>query len=342
MPCDVMVMSCYLMCPAMGWNVMSLRCHWLWGHVVWSEVVLWPCGDPKYYSVLQSTTTSTTKYYSSTTKYYSNTSSVLQSTTLLYYSTTLYCKVLLQYYSVLQSTTLQYYPVLQSTTPVLLCTTTYYSSTTLYYKVATQVLLHYYSVHCTERRSDKSQPPLEAPAMQNETHDWSHMKHDLQCAGQQESASNFTKYCACHAKRISWSHMKRHLQRAKQVKSPFKTHQVLPLQRNSEFKIWARNPLNSFRQYKDDSRIIRTESEHKIVISHPPLRRRYSSHLGDAFCTEKTTFRAPAISQNVTKCCACHEKSTPTSPNTAPATKNDTPPHHSLRMPRYEMQSTLL
>ena len=58
--------------------------------------------------------------------------------------------VLLQYYSVLQSTTpvltlfykvlLQYYSVLQSTTPVLLCTTKYYSSTTLYYKV----LLQYY------------------------------------------------------------------------------------------------------------------------------------------------------------------------------------------------------
>ena len=62
-------------------------------------------------------------------------------------------KVLLQYYSVLQSTTpvllcttkyysstTLYYKVL-STTPVLLCTTKYYSSTTLYYKV----LLQYYS-----------------------------------------------------------------------------------------------------------------------------------------------------------------------------------------------------
>ena len=48
----------------------------------------------------------------------------LPSTTQYYSSTTLYCKVLLQYYS-----------VLQSTTPVLLCTTTYYSITTLYNKV---------------------------------------------------------------------------------------------------------------------------------------------------------------------------------------------------------------
>ena len=67
-------------------------------------------------------------------------------------------KVLLQYYSVLQSTNpvllcttkfysstspyykvlLQYYSVLHSTTPVLLCTTQRYSSTAPYYKVQLQ------------------------------------------------------------------------------------------------------------------------------------------------------------------------------------------------------------
>ena len=58
-------------------------------------------------------------------------------------------------------------------------------------------------------RSNKSHPPASpntAPATQNESHDWSasHMKRHLQCAEQQESSSNFTKYCACHAKWISW------------------------------------------------------------------------------------------------------------------------------------------
>ena len=104
--CHVMcahVMSCHLLCPAMGWNATSLRGHWLWGPVVWFEVVLWRCGVPKYYSVLLCTTpvlVCTTKYYPEllrNTKYY---------------------KVLLQYYS-----------VLQSTAPVLTCTTTYYSTT---------------------------------------------------------------------------------------------------------------------------------------------------------------------------------------------------------------------
>ena len=55
--------------------------------------------------------------------------------------------------------------------------------------------------------------------------------------------------------------------------------------------------------------MIRTHSEHKIVISHPPLRRPYSSDLGNDFLLKNTTFRASAISQDVTKCCACHEKS---------------------------------
>ena len=71
-----------------------------------------------HYSVLHNCTTLyytvLLQYYSSTTLYYK---------VLLQY---LYCKVLLQYYSVLQSTT----PVLQcttSTTPVLLCTTKQHS-----------------------------------------------------------------------------------------------------------------------------------------------------------------------------------------------------------------------
>ena len=166
---------------------MSLRCHWLWGHVVWFKV--WRCGGPKnfsvlrqYYSVLQSTTPvllCTTQYYASITLYYR----VLQSITLYY-------KVLLQYYSVLPSTT-TYYSVLQSTTPVLLCTTKYYNvlpSTTTYYSSTTLNKV-------TLQNSANI-----APATQNESHPWSasHMKHRFQCVEQGKSPSNFTQYCACH------------------------------------------------------------------------------------------------------------------------------------------------
>ena len=96
----------------------------------------------------------------------------------------------LQYYKIL----LQNYSVLQSTTPVLLCTTKYNSSTTLYYKV----LLHYYS-SITKYYSSTSLYYKVLFLIDP----W-RMKRHLQCAEQQESSSNFTKYCACHAKWISW------------------------------------------------------------------------------------------------------------------------------------------
>ena len=94
--------------------------------------------------------------------------------------------VLLQYYSVLQSTTpvlpcstkyyssttlyykvlLQYYPELQSTTPILLCTTKYYSNTTPYYKYysvlqsTTPVLLQYYPVLQSTTQLGQSTTPV--------------------------------------------------------------------------------------------------------------------------------------------------------------------------------------
>ena len=103
----------------------------------------------------QSATTWDSSYAPNSTQY----NSVLQSSEKCYPSTILYYKVLLkkvllQYYSVLQSTTsyykvlvqyykvlLQYFAVLQSTSPVLLRSAKYYSSTTSYYKG----LLQYYS-----------------------------------------------------------------------------------------------------------------------------------------------------------------------------------------------------
>ena len=58
-------------------------------------------------------------------------------------------------------------------------------------------------------QSNRHPPPTSsntAPATPKECHDWSasHMKRHLQCAEQQASTSNLTKYCACHAKGVSW------------------------------------------------------------------------------------------------------------------------------------------
>ena len=157
----------------------------------------------KYYSVLKSTTPvlqsttpvllrATRYYYSSTTPYYK----VLLRNTKYYPSIILYYKVLLRnYYKVL----LQYYSVLQSTTPVLLCTTKYYSGTTMYYKVLPCPAKYSFAL-----RGALTSPtsPNAVPATQSDSHDWcpSHMKRHLQCVEQQVSYTNVTKYCSCHGK----------------------------------------------------------------------------------------------------------------------------------------------
>ena len=113
------------------------------------------------------------------------------------------------------------------------------------------------------------------------------------CACHEKSHSNFTKYCACHAKcisrliRVSYE-TSFPMRRASKVN--LQLHQILRLPRDSEFKISARNPwiasanIKTIRGHSED--IPRT-SEHEIVISHPPLRRPDSSHLGNAFCMKK-------------------------------------------------------
>ena len=236
--CDVIacVVSCHVM-----------QCDVMWCALQWSrscvfEVVLWRCGDPKYYSVLQSTTV----YYTVLLQYYSvlhSTTTYCSSTTLYYSSTILYCKVLLQYYSVLQSTTLyykvllqcysvlhstttyyssttlyykvllQYYSVLQSTTPVLLCTTKYCSSTTLYYNV----LLQYYSV-LTYHSS--TTPYYKAAFMIDPWHIWtviyiarSNRSHPP------PTSPNTAPATQNESHDWSASHMKRHLQCAEQQTS---------------------------------------------------------------------------------------------------------------------------
>ena len=187
-----------------------------------------------YYSVLQSTTLvllCTTKHYSCTTLYYKALLLYYSSTTpyykvllqyycdykvlIQYYNVRLqYYSVLLHYYKVLQCTTLVLQsttPVLLCTTPVLLCTTKCYSSTTLYYSVLQSTTLYYSSTIPVLQRT--------TPVLLRTTKYYSSttlyykvllqysgttLKRHLQCAKQQASPSNLTKYCACHAKGMSW------------------------------------------------------------------------------------------------------------------------------------------
>ena len=145
------------------------------------------------------------------------------------------------------------------------------------------------------------------------------------CACHEKSQCTCCKYCACHAKRMSrWMRITYETPFALRAASGviLQLHQILrlPLKINLMIdprliwnviysaqskwshpsnspstapapKFWVQDlsekSLNCFRQNKDDSSMIRGYSEHEIAISHPPLRRPYSSDLGDEFCIEK-------------------------------------------------------
>ena len=139
-------------------------------------------------------------------------------------------------------------------------------------------------------KSDTSTSPNIAPATWNDTHDWypSHMKRHLQCAEQQDSSSNVTKYCTCHAKWLWWVMSVTYetsftLREATGV--IHQPHQILRLPRKMAIQNLTeicRKQLKRHLQW----RTIRAWSEHELVISHPPVRRGYFSRFGDAFCIE--------------------------------------------------------
>ena len=339
-----------------------------------------PC-TTKYYSVLQSTTPvllCTTKYYSSTTLYYT----VLQRTTPVLLCT----KVLLQYYSVLHSTTtyyssttlyynvlLQYYSVLQSTTPVIPCTTKYYSSTTLYYKV----LLQYYSVlHstttyyssttlyykvllCTAKYYSSTTLyytvlQRTTPVLQSSIHDWSlthmnrylhdwcpsHMKRHLQCAEQQESSSNFTKYCTCHAKWL-WRLIRVTYETSFTMRGAtgvtIQLHQILRLPRKMNLMIDPRltwNVIYNARSNRNHNPTSPNTAPATQNESHDWSASDMKRHLQ---CAEQQTSH-----DKFTKYCACHAKwiswlirvTYETSFPMRGASKVTLQPHQILRLPR--------
>ena len=356
MQCDVMVMSCttpVLLCTTKYYSNTT-------PYYKYYSVLL------QYYPVLQSTTPillCTTPVLPCTTKYYSSTNLY---TTKYYSSTNLYYKV-----------QLQYYPVLQSTTPILLRTTNttlYYSSTTLYYKVPLKyysVLLQYYLVLQSttpvlprttkyfmidphhiwnviyNARSNKRQPPTSAntsPATQNESHDdWSasHMKRHLQCAEQQASHSNFSKYCACHAKWISWltihiTYETSFTMRGATVNT-LHPHQILRLPRKMNVMIDPHRIWNliytagSNKHQPPTSPNTAPATQHE---SHDWSASHIKRHLQ---CAEQQ-----ASPSNLTKDCACHAKwiswfiriTYETSFTMRGATGITFQPHQLLRLPR--------
>ena len=231
-------------------------------------------------------------------------------------------------------------------------------------------------------RGNKHHPPTSpnaAPATKNDAHHWlsSHMKRHLQCAEPQASPSNLTKYCACHAKWLSWLIFVTYgtsftMRGATGI--TLQPHQILRLPRKSALQNLSeilRERLKRQFQCAADSTMIRTWSEHELVISHPPVRRGYFSRFGDAFCIvfynisrsgyllkfhrilrlpRKVTLRHHQILRlprkmmriidcrriwNVIYNARSHRHRPPTSPNTAPAPQNDSHDWSSSHMERH-------
>ena len=110
------VMSCHLLCSAMGWNAMSVNQKYYKCYKVLLCTTMYLHNTTPYCKVLQSSTLYYKVLQSTTPSYKSTAIAVLQTSTLPftanYYkvlqNTTKYCSALLRttkYYSVLQSTT---------------------------------------------------------------------------------------------------------------------------------------------------------------------------------------------------------------------------------------------
>ena len=179
-------------------------------------------------------------------------------------------------------------------------------------------------------RSNKSHPVTSAntaPATQNESHDWSasHMKRHLQCAEQQESPCNFSKYCACHAKWISWliriTYETSFTMRGATLVT-VQHHQILRLPRNSEFKISAQNSwivcanIKTIRPWSEhDPKIKSSSRTHRFRDLTRPISETISYWKIQHFALRLS----PKMSPNAAPATKSH---TPTSPNSAPATQN--------------------
>ena len=169
--------------------------------------------------------------------------------------------------------------------------------------------LHIWNVSYNAR-SNQSHPPTSpktAPATQNESHDWSssHLKRHLQCAKQQESSSNITKYCARHAKWISWLILftfETSVTMRGATRVTLQLHQILHLPRKMNLMI-------------DPLRIWNVIYNARSNRSHPqtspntaPATKNESHDWSESHMKSHLYAEQQESSSNFTKYCTCHEK----------------------------------
>ena len=284
-------------CNGMGSYEFVMRCGWLRCHVVWFEVVVW-CGDP-YYKVLQ-VLHSTTRYYKVLLRTPRHYKALLRTTK--YYSVWSSNRWNAQYNA---RSNRSHPPTSPNNAPAtnndsdawslfhmkraVQCAEqqVWPSNLTKYCACHEKMTVmidrrHIWKVIYIARSNRHHLPtsPNIAPATKNYSHDWSssNMKRHWQCAEQQDSPSNVTKYCSCHW--CPW-HMKRHLQRAEQQDPPSNLTKYCACHANCTPKSKRNLPKTVEASFTmaDDSSMIRTWSDHEIANLTPSVRKAYFSPL---------------------------------------------------------------
>ena len=164
-------------------------------------------------------------------------------------------------------------------------------------------------------KSDNPTSPNTAPATQNESHDWctSHMKRHFQCAEQAMSTSNLSKYCACHEIfKFKISAENPWIASANIKTIPYSSH-LGDAFCMEKYNIWRSGYLSKFHEILPLPRKVTLQLQQILRLPRKMnlLASIRSWHL---FTLGIYSLLASILSW--------HLFSTPTSPNTAPATQN--------------------
>ena len=159
-------------------------------------------------------------------------------------------------------------------------------------------------------KSDTWTSPSTAPATQNDSNasSSSHMKRHLQCAEQQVSPSNLTKYCACHAKwllcLILVTYETSFTMRGV-TNVTIQPHQILRLPRKMTLQHVRKNVRKRMKRHFQcgtDPSMIRPWSDHdptmKPSVRNPPRNRGYFSSPPRAFSIVKYNVLRPILHSN--------------------------------------------
>ena len=131
------------------------------------------------------------------------------------------------------------------------------------------------------------------------------MKPHLQCAEQQVSRSNLTKYCACHAERLTYLVLITY-ETSFTVRGatdlPFQHHQILRLPRKIELQTFWQNLWKQMKRHFQcgaDPTMIRAWSDHENANRNPPRKWGYFSSSPQAFSIVKYNVSSPILHSNL-------------------------------------------